>query len=76
MKINEQPGGEQGYPLPQACRKERVIRKTNLSGVCALARSLMAKEIARIRGRRPSNARLSALDQEAMQWLERQKEQA
>lgn len=76
MEINEQPGGEQVYLFPEACRKERVVRKTNLSGVCALARHFMAVERARMRGKRPSNARLTALEREAMQWLERQKEQA
>jgi len=75
MEMSEQPGGEQGYPLPEACRKQRVIRKTNLSGVCALARQLMAKERARMRGKRPSNAPSSALEQEARQWVEKQKEQ-
>ena len=76
MEINERPGGEPGYPLPQACKRERVVRKTNLSGVCALARHFMAVERARMRGKRPSNARLTALEREAMQWVERQKEQA
>jgi hypothetical protein len=76
MEISERPNGEQDYPLPQACRKERVVRKTNLSGVCALARHFMAVERARMRGKRPSNARLTALEREAMQWVERQKEQA
>ncbi|MCX5994072.1 MAG: hypothetical protein NT177_07655 [Chloroflexi bacterium] len=76
MEISEQPGGEPGYPLPQACKRERVIRKTNLSGVCALARHFMAVERARMRGKRPSNARLTALEREAMQWVERQKGQA
>lgn len=76
MEISEQPNGERVYPLPQACKRERVIRKTNLTGVCALARHFMAVERARMRGKRPSNARLTALEQEAMQWVERQKEQA
>lgn len=76
MKIIEWPNGEQCYPFPVSCRKETVIRKTNLSGVCALARHLMAVEIARDRGKRPSNARSAALEQEARQWLEKQKEQA
>ena len=76
MEMSDQLNAQQGYPLPQDCRRERVVRKTNLSGVCALARQLMAKELARIRGKRPSNAPPSALDQEAREWVERQKEQA
>jgi len=76
MEINEQPGGEQVYPLPQDCKREREVRKTNLSGVCGLARHFMAVERARMRGKRPSNACLTALEQEARQWVERQKEQA
>jgi len=76
MEINKQPGGERVYPLPQACKRQRVIRKSNLSGVCALARHFMAVERARMRGKRPSNAPLTALERDAMQWVERQKEQA
>lgn len=76
MEISEQSSGERIYPLPQACKRERVVRKTNLSGVCALARHFMAVERARMLGKRPSNARLTALEREAIKWLERQKEQA
>jgi len=75
MEISEQPNGERVYQLPQDCKRERVIRKTNLSGVCALARHFMAVERARMRGKRPSNAPLTALEKEARQWAERQKEQ-
>ncbi len=61
-------------PLPE---KERdgsmaatVTRRANAAGVGALSRRLMARERARILGRKPADVPSCALELEARRWIE------